>query len=404
MTKARRGGLTRKLKRFLTTEWRLPIGRIRRRFETFDEIVGVTGSAGKSTTTRMIGAILASRASVYVGVGLNTDRHVIVQFAKSSPRARYWIQELSGHERGSLRRSIEFTRPTVAVVTNVQFDHFTQHRDLDVTADTKGMLVEALGPDGIAILNADDPRVKGMAARTSARVLTFGQSDDADIRAFDWTEGLPERLSIGVTDGIDEVHLQTRFASARWIPNLLAAIACGKALGIPIAQSAEILHAVEPGPYRDSVHEKHGLTFVLDTAKNPYWSIPGSIEAVAKARYERRIMIFGTISDYPGSAGSKYRNAARHALEAADIVVFYGKQSQHVRKLVKQYPNRLHIFSTFEALKDFLNDTLKSGDLVYAKASSSDHLERVWYDANRPISCVRDYCGRQKACRRCRDL
>ena len=404
MTKASGGNLTRKLQRVLSSEWRMPVGRIRRRLETFEEIVGVTGSAGKSTTTRMIGAILASRASVYVGAGLNTDRHVITQFAKSPPRARYWVQELSGHERESLRRSIEFTRPTVAVVTNVQFDHFSNHRDLDVTADTKGMLVEAIGPDGTAILNADDPRVKGMAARTSARVLTFGQSDEADIRAVDWTEGLPGRLSIMVTDGTDEVHLQTAFASARWVPNFLAAIACAKALGIPIAQSAEILGSVEPGLYKDSVHEKHGLTFVLDTAKNPYWNIPGSIAAVAKARYKRRIMIFGTISHYPGSGSPKYRKTAQEALEAADIVIFYGKQSELVRKMANEYPNRLHVFPAFEALRGFLNETLEPGDLVYAKSSGADHLERVWHDADRPISCVRDYCGRQKVCGRCRDL
>ncbi|WP_457936059.1 Mur ligase family protein [Mesorhizobium sp. 10J20-29] len=390
--------------RFLRRNWQLPLGRLRRRIARFDNVVAVTGSAGKSCTTRLIGEILQTRATVHVRWGLNTFDSTVRGLAKSKVHARYWVQEVSGHSAKDLKKSVDFIRPDIAVVTNVQFDHISEHRSLDVTSKSKGQLVEALSESGTAILNADDPRVMAMATQCHGRVTTFGKSESADIRVLEHTDGLPKRLTFRVTDGHTQSVVETGYIGSRWVPNFLAAIAVGKAMGFSLEQCADALKGAKPETYKDSIHEKDGVTIVLDTAKSPYWTIPGSLDIVRKANYPRKIMIFGTISDYRGSAGSKYRDAARRALAIADIVIFYGRQCERPAKLKPEYGERLQFFSNYSKLDHFLRVNLREGDLVYAKSSDADYLERVLLGRYRQEICKRDDCTKVKRCEKCRSL
>ena len=390
--------------RFVRRDWQQPVGRLRRKAARFDSVIAVTGSAGKSCTTRLIGLLAGSLAPAHVVFDANTYPSVLRRMATSNIGARYWVQEVSGHSASDLRMSADFLRPDVAVVTNIQFDHISIHRDLDATAESKGQLVEALGENGVAILNADDPRVLAMAGKCRGRVVTYGVSQDADIRAVQHRDGLPGRMAFTATDGTDRISVETKFVDARWIPNFLAALACGTVLGIPFRRCGEILAGAEPELYKDSVHERNGVMVVLDTQKSPFWTIAGSLEIVRKANYGRKIFIQGTISDYRGSAGPKYRNTARQALENADMAIFCGPLSERVRKLQPEFGERLQAFPTYAELHAYLRTFLEPGDFVYAKASATDHLERVLFGLDEADICVRDRCGKVRSCDRCRHL
>src|SRR5690606_37537265 len=137
--------------------------------------VGVTGSVAKSTTVKLAGDVLGALGPGFVHpLGGNAGPHIPRLLFTVRPRDRFAVFELSGHQPGALDDPIATVRPTVGVVTWVGMDHWKSFPDPGGIAREKGKLVERLPGDGCAVLNADDPAVAAMAARTRARVLTYG--------------------------------------------------------------------------------------------------------------------------------------------------------------------------------------------------------------------------------------
>lgn len=194
-------------------------------------------------------------------------------------------------------------------------------------------------------------------------------------------------------------------AGSRWLVSIAAAIATTRSLGVPLAEICETLEGFEPYLYRDSIHRlPDGSYFVLDCFKNAITSFESSMEVVRDSRSPRKIVIVGTLSGYRGAASSKYRNVARQALEVADVVCFYGKQSKLVRKVVAESQGRLHMFDDVVKLNRFIEETRRPNDLVYVKSTKADHLERLWHVQEEPISCWVEYCGRETICHYCDQL
>jgi UDP-N-acetylmuramyl pentapeptide synthase len=340
--------------------------------------IGVTGSAGKTTTKDLIAAVLSTR---FDGVrsrgGRNNLLGVIRTVAETRRRHRWCVQELGTWGPGSLRRSVALFRPDVSVVTVVGGDHWSAFRSLDAVAREKATLVEALGPEGAAVLNADDERVLAMAQRCAGRVVTFGRSPGADVRAEDVRGAWPDRLSLTVVADGGARPVRTRLVGEHWTPSVLAAIAVGRLLGVPLDGAAGALACVESAPGRMSVHERSdGVVFLRDDRKAPLWSIPQSFEVLARARAARRIAVVGSISDKSGRNDERYRQVARRALAAADEVVFVGPNARLARPAARGADeSRFRAFAALADARRFLDGFLVNGDLVLLKGTwKTDHL------------------------------
>jgi UDP-N-acetylmuramoyl-tripeptide--D-alanyl-D-alanine ligase len=173
--------------------------------------IGVTGSCGKTTTKDLIAAILSTQArgrksnKVY-----NNPEFVARTILTILPWHRFCVNELGAQKPGVMARSVELFRPEVGVVTHVGLDHYTAYRSKEAVAAEKGRLVESLPAHGIAVLNADDPYVLAMRARTRARVVTYGLSAEAMVRGENVTSAWPERLSLSVTHADETVRINTK--------------------------------------------------------------------------------------------------------------------------------------------------------------------------------------------------
>jgi UDP-N-acetylmuramoyl-tripeptide--D-alanyl-D-alanine ligase len=265
--------------------------------------------------------------------------------------------------------------------------------------------VECLPADGVAILNFDDPLVREMAKRSRARVVTFGQSHEADVVGSEVAAQWPDRLSLMVRSAGTSAQIDTSLVGEHWVTSVLASIACGIAFGLDLQTCASALKRIEPSFGRYSVHlRSDGGAYVLDTLKAPFWTIPFALDFVATARARRKTMCFGTISDYPGSAGTQYRKIARRALEAADQVIFVGPNSGVVERLRKEeFRERLLCFPTAYEARVHLAETRVPGELVFVKSSRVDHLERLMLADLESVVCWRERCGRNKPCQLCED-
>ena len=359
--------------------------------------VGVTGSCGKTTTVIFIDAILSSLGKTVCCTN-ESVRYRIEDAIRSTGRStKFCVGEVGTKGPGDIARQAAYLKPQIGVVTTIGADHYRQFRSLEATATEKGRLVEGLPPDGVAILNADDPHVRAMAARTGARVLTFGLSPEADVRATEVSSAWPERLSLTVTHGADQVRFETRLVGEHWATSVLAALACGIACGMRLKACAEAIGAVQPPFGRYSVHGNgQGATYVLDSLKSPYWTIASGLQFVLNARAPRRTIVFGTISDYPGKASARYRRVARQALEVADRVIFVGAQSGHVDKLRQgDARDRLVSVQTAHQASALLAERVVPGELIYVKASrNADHLERIMLSQLDRVVCWREGCRR----------
>jgi len=368
--------------------------------------VGITGSCGKTLTKELIAAILATRSRCRKSNKLmNGPMPVAETILTTFPWHRYCVHEIASGGPGTLIRSMKVLHPHVGVVTHVNRDHFTRFRSLEATAAEKAVMVECLPPEGTALLNADDPYVLAMRDRTKAHVVTYGFSPEATVRAEDVTSIWPARLSLTAVYGDERERVRTLLLGEHWAHAVLASLATVLAMGVPLQDAARAIETVEPVEGRMSPHEtSDGIIFIRDDWKAPLWTIAASLQFMSTAHARRKVVVIGTISDYPGDSARKYRSVARQALEVADKVLFVG-QMAHCAIRVRSHPDddRVMAFDSLYDLELFLREYLAQGDLVLLKGSSrADHLQRLVLSRTGENACWRESCRKFIFCGDCR--
>jgi UDP-N-acetylmuramoyl-tripeptide--D-alanyl-D-alanine ligase len=348
--------------------------------------VGVTGSCGKTTTKELITAVLASHFRVRKNPG---NSNLPISLAKTIVKVRPWddlcvleIAAAIGGERIALEVPLSLVQPHIGVVTNVQTDHIGAFGTVQAIAAEKGKLIAALTPHGTAILNADDPHVLAMAGRCSGRVFTYGQAPDAIVRAEEISSSWPERLSFNLCYA-DQVHaVRTQLCGRNLMPCVLAALAVGLARGVPLEKAVEAVQALPPLPRRmEPIEHPDGVTFIRDDFKAPLWSIPAALQFMREARARRKVVVIGTISDFPEGSGNRnrvYASVAREALEVADHVIFVGPHARRVLRARGQPgDSALQAFYAIEAASEYLRGLLQPGDVVLLKDSNCEDLGKI---------------------------
>jgi len=381
---------------------------VRRRLLRQATFVGVTGSAGKTTTKELIVAML-SRERRGRGSYITENRpYQVARLLWQMPsNDEFCVCELTATTPGLIDQSIELVRPSIGVVTTIGDDHISAFGSRAAIAREKGKLVAALPPNGTAVLNADDPLVMGMGERTAARVMTYGLCEGADVRGMDVSGAWPGRLRMRVRAGSEESELQTQLLGAHWTHCALAAIATGLSMGITLQRCTEALASAPPFLARmEPVLSKDGVMFIRDDWKAPLWTTDASFAFMQQAQARRKIIVIGTLSDYGGDASAQYGRVARRALEAADHVVFVGDWASRALRAVRGKDGAsLRAFTHVRHASEHLNAMLAPGDLVLLKGTNrKDHLLRMLLARDGAVLCWRDDCGKQTFCDRCASL
>lgn len=367
--------------------------------------VGITGSVAKTTTTKLTADVLAALGPGHAsGLGGNAGPHIPRAVLATRPLDRFCVQEISAHQPGALDEPLAVFRPSIGVVTWVGMDHWRAFGDPAAIAEEKTKMVACLPPGGCAVLNADDPAVLAMAKATRARVLTFGLSPKADVRASGVHCAFPERLTMTVHHAGESLPLRTGLIGEHMAYPVLAAIAVGIACGLPLRTCVRRLHGVLGRRHRLTAHAvPSGAMFLLDTRKAPVWTVEASLRVLEQARARRKVAVIGTLSDYRGPAARAYRAVARRALEIADQVYFVGASAQRARKEVPLGGDReLRMFDTVLELHTFLQGRLGPGDLMLLKGSRVDHLERLLEARIGPHACWLVRCDVRGTCTDCK--
>lgn len=376
---------------------------LRRRMLSNTRFIAITGSCGKTSTTRFLGHILSAHGNCHIGIDGNTREPVILTLIRAKREHQFVVQETGSHKPGALAAMLPLYKPQVGVVTTVGRDHYSKFRTLENTAKEKGALPGILPPDGVAVLNADDEHVLAMVSRTKARVLTYGENPKADLVASDVRFAWPHGMAFTVSyQGVTE-EVRTGLFGSIWMTSVLAALAGAVAVGCDLRSSIKTLETVKSFNRRMSVHRSpKGVWLINDTFKSPYWSIVPVMDSLTGIDAPRRTIVLGSFSDNPGTGSSKYRALARDALQYADRVVMVGKHAKYVMKLItRELEKRLIVLDTVEQVSKLLTDTAIEDEVVLVKANGLEHLERVVHSQFEKLDCWERECRLQMDCAVC---
>jgi len=367
--------------------------------------IGVTGSCGKTTACELLAAVLSRQGKTRCGIGANATDAVAETVLMVRPWHDFCVNEVSAHQLGVIGASVKVLRPEIAVVTNINGDHYGEYRSLEATAAEKVKLVESLRPDGVAVLNRDDEYVYSMRHRTKGLVLTYGLHKDADVRAENVSSEWPHRLSMDVFFKGKSSRVQTQLLGEHWKEAVLAALSAALAAGVPLERIVEAIASVEPIPSRMSEHvTPDGVTFLRDDFKAPYWTVPACIEILRNARANRKILVLGSISDTPKSHWERQKAIIRQARGVADKIVFVGNYARSALKAgTGPEDDCIMAFGTLLDFDLWLQGYLQSGDLVMLKgARRGDHFDRLVLSRTNNMVCWRQDCRKDRFCHACR--
>jgi UDP-N-acetylmuramoyl-tripeptide--D-alanyl-D-alanine ligase len=342
------------------------------------EVIGVTGSVGKTTTKEITAAVLSARYRVLKNeANYNNEVGLPLTLLELRREHEKAVLEMGMYALGEIRLLCQIARPRVGIVTNVGPSHLERLGSLEAITDAKAELVESLPPDGTAILNGDDPRVAPMAHRTSARTLLYGTSPDCDIRGLDVEGRGLEGIAFTLECGGRRTRIQTHLPGRHLLHNALAAAAAGLVEGLAVDEVISAL-AVAQAPLRLTVHRARCGATVLDDTYN---ASPSSMMAALDLLAElpgRRIAVLGDMRELGAMEEQGHRSVGQRAAEVADIIYAVGDLGRLTGEAAQEAGHSGVSFwdSKEEAARD-LRGRLESGDVVLLKASRAMALETV---------------------------
>jgi UDP-N-acetylmuramoyl-tripeptide--D-alanyl-D-alanine ligase len=344
-------------------------------------VAAVTGSNGKTTTKEMMAAVLGGLGPVLKPeASFNNQWGLPLTVLQLTAAHRAMALEIGTNRPGEIAALADIARPTVAAVTVVSTAHTEFLGSLDEVAAEKGALVAAVPPEGAVVLNADDPRVLGMRARSRARVLTVSAREAADVRAVDVAEAADGGLTVTLEIAGARAIARLAFAGRHNTVNALCAAGVGHALGLPLAAIVAGLEAARPVKGRCVWRRAGGIRILDDTYNANPASVRAALEALRGARDARRlVVVLGDMLELGDLSPAAHREAGL-AVAAAGAAEFVGVGRQ-ARLAVEAARGRglaeAQHTATFEDTVAILLKRLAPGDAVLVKGSRGMRMERV---------------------------
>jgi UDP-N-acetylmuramoyl-tripeptide--D-alanyl-D-alanine ligase len=357
-----------------------PAAAYRRRVVPRTRVVTIVGSLGKTTAMRAVAAALdvpARRLSQH-----NAFSSVAFAIFRIRPWHRHAVIEVGIAMPGQMVVYGPLLRPDVVVVTAITSEHNLSLRTLDVTRSEKSEMVRALHPDGVAVLNGDDPNVLWMRERTRARIVTFGVGERNDVRATDVELDWPHGKRVRVHARGAAVAVRTRLVGRIAVYPILAAIAVGLEEGVALDAMVARLGALDPMPQRlQRVVTPTGAVVLRDDFKSSLESVESALDVFETIPARRKIAVVGDVEQCPGSRRDTYRRLGERIGKSASHAIFLGDDCQaYANGAVRGGLPRTAVTKADDDLSAVfaaLPDDLAEGDVVLVKGRGRQRLARI---------------------------
>lgn len=340
-------------------------------------VIAVTGNSGKTSTREFVAAVLREGGETLATQGnLNNEIGTPMTLLQLNEKHRFAVIEMGQGRPGDIAYLVGFTKPDVALVTNVTGAHLAGFGTLDAIADGKGEVYAQLPASGTAIINADDTyAARWRASLPACRVLTFGVQEDCDASASDIRAGDDGCAHFTLRIGGERHAVALRVPGLHNVSNALAAAAVGVACGIPPARIAAALATVTAVSGRLVVRTLADGTRLIDDTYN---ANPGSVKAAINTLVNfsgRRVLVLGHMAELGHDAAALHRDVGAHARAAGvDALLVTGDFS---RDTATGFGQGAQVFGSVDALVLALRSMLGAQTTVLVKGSRSARMERV---------------------------
>lgn len=347
------------------------------------KVVGITGSVGKTTTKDFTADILGASFRVLKSESnLNNHLGLALSVLKLEPGHEVAVLEMGMSAPGEIRTLVSIAPPDAAVVTNVAPVHLEFLGGLEAVAEAKAEIIDGLKPGGAAVLNSDDSWGRILARRAGGRVIFFGFTESAEVRASDLTfagyDGLRFRLTY---DGTDR-DIRLPFLTEGLVRNLLAALGAARALNLPWAAVETALAGLTPAHNRGRVVRlARGIAVIDDSYNSSPLALAMALKSYIHLPAARRVAVLGDMLELGPGEQTFHEEAGRTAGRLGwNMVAAVGPRSRWIAAgartaglSLKETPE----FETSEEAAEKIPGLLRPGDLVLVKGSRGVRMERL---------------------------
>ena len=347
-------------------------------------IVGITGSNGKTTTKNLLARILEGAGeTVAPHASYNNSVGAPLTMLRVTGGTRFLVSEFGASAPGEIARLAGLVEPDIGVVLMVGMAHAGGFGGIEATFEAKSELVRALRPGGVAVLNADDPRVAAMAPIAAERDVTvrwFGRGEDAHVRAENVEVAASGTRCTVSVDGMTRT-LRLKVLGEHHITNALAAIAAATSLGVSLADCVERLESVEIAErWRMQPLGSERVRIINDAYNASPDSMSAALRTLAQitAPGERTVAVLGAMSELGEYADEEHDRVGLLAVRLGiQRIVIVGTDARRMfLEAIAQgsWAGEAVFFATSDEAYDYLRGELRDGDRVLIKSSNSAGL------------------------------
>ena len=346
------------------------------------KVVGITGSVGKTSTKELTASLLSQKFTVLKNPGnRNNEIGLPLTLLELETQHDLAVLEMGFYVPGEIRTLCEIAQPQVGVVSNIGTVHAERAGTQETIARGKAELVESLpeGPEGVAILNMDDPWVRWMADRTKADVFSYGIIEGADLTASEiqplGLEGIACTLTYQGKTHLVRSPLMGEFSAY----TILRAVAAALVSGVTWEQIIDALAVSNVDIRMRPFTLREGVTLLDDT----YNASPASTEAalkLLKGLQGRRVAILGDMLELGQYEEEGHQSVGAFAADAADVLILVGERSKTTANaaLEEGFPEEnLQWYPDSEKAAEPAANTLQKGDVVLIKGSNSMRMDKI---------------------------
>ncbi|HZY71594.1 MAG TPA: UDP-N-acetylmuramoyl-tripeptide--D-alanyl-D-alanine ligase [Edaphobacter sp.] len=343
-------------------------------------VIGVTGSAGKTTTKEAVAQVLGMRFRVLKSQGnLNNGFGLPLQLLKLEPEHEVAVIEMGMNHAGEIAALAKIAEPDWAVVSNVGPVHLEFFADgIAGIARAKYELIEALPADGVAVLNFDDNYVASFGRGLGSRAVFYGLGEGAEVRAVHVAEMGVEGVAFTVEAHGEQAGVRLRMLGRHNISNALAAIAVGLRSGMSLGECAAAAGEMRAGDKRGEVIEWRGATIVNDCYNSNPRALDAMVDALMAMPGERHIVVAGEMLELGPEGEALHAACGRRMAErgVTALVGVRGLAESMVRAAQTAGIEAVFVADAIEA-GEWLQANVRAGDAVLLKASRGVRLERA---------------------------
>jgi UDP-N-acetylmuramoyl-tripeptide--D-alanyl-D-alanine ligase len=341
------------------------------------EVIGVTGSAGKTSTKDVIAAMLEAAMPVGKTIGnLNNQFGVSLSILRLPDKARVAVLEMGMNHAGEIRDLCRIAKPRIGVVTNVGHAHVENFDSIEGVAAAKRELIESLPPDGVAVLNADDPLVSRFASVHPGRTITFGLSPGADFRALDM-----QLTDCGVSFSVQGVRFESSLLGRHSVLNILAGLAVASFYGIRPAQLTGAVKNLAASSMRGQRLVRDGVTILDDCYNSNPDAVRAMIDVLRETPAKRRIAVLGEMLELGRWSESLHRDVGSYvAKNGIDVLVGIRGEACHLVDAARQSGlavDAAFFFPDAASAGEHLRGIALPGDVILFKGSRGTHVEHA---------------------------